>query len=51
MPWAVTGVKDAVDDEGQIIPQQLNESAMIATLWAEVKALRMRVHQLEEDLK
>lgn len=47
MPWAVTGEKDAVNDKGAPIIQQLNESAMMATLWAEVKSLRARLAKLE----
>lgn len=45
-PWAVMGEKDDVDDEGGIIPQQLDLMALIPTLWAEVQSLRKRVKAL-----
>ena len=46
-PWAVNGEKDAVDDKGEIAPQGLDASTLVAVLWAEVKNLRVRVAALE----
>lgn len=45
--WAVTGEKDAVNMIGMIIPQQLDEGQLIATMWAELRSLRKRVADLE----
>lgn len=54
VPDAVTGDKDAVDDEGQIIPQQLDASRLVPLLTAalqqalaELDALKARVAALE----
>ena len=46
-PWAVTGEKDAVDDEGAIKPQMADASKLVALLWAEIQNLRSRVATLE----
>jgi hypothetical protein len=46
-PWAVTGEKDATDEDNKIIPQQVDAGALIPILWAQIQALRARVSQLE----
>lgn len=46
-PYAVTGAKDAVNDDGSIIPQMVDNSKLVPALWAELKALRKRVADLE----
>lgn len=46
-PWAVTGDKDAVDASGEPIYQMVDHSALVASLWAEIQALRQRVQNLE----
>lgn len=45
--WAVTGKKDAVDEDGAIIPQQLDASKLIPLLTAAVQELAHRVADLE----
>jgi len=45
--WAVHGTKDAVGENGKIIPQGFDTGALISVLWAEVQALRKRVKALE----
>lgn len=43
-PFAVTGEKDAIDEEGTPILQQLGSSdPLVAILWAEVRDLRRRL--------
>lgn len=46
-PYAVTGTKDAVDAAGKPVLQQLDVSALVPLLIAEVQALRARVAALE----
>ena len=46
-PWCVTGEKDAVDENGQIMPQQVGLIDLVPALIAEIQALRRRVAQLE----
>lgn len=46
-PWAVTGEKDAVNEKGEPVMQQVDHQVLIPALWAEVKSLRARVAQLE----
>jgi len=46
-PWAVTGEKDAVDSDGGIISQQVDNSQLIPVLWAEIQNLRQRIAALE----
>ena len=41
-PYAVTGEKDAVDADGHAIMQQIDVSALVPLLVAELKALRQR---------
>jgi hypothetical protein len=45
--YAHTGEKDAVDAEGKPIYQQIDTSALIPVLWAEIQSLRQRVAALE----
>lgn len=45
--YAHTGVKDAVDDEGNPVFQQMDASALVPILWAEVQSLRARLNILE----
>lgn len=45
--YAHTGKKDAVDENGNPVFQQLDVSALVPVLWAEVQQLRARVAQLE----
>ena len=47
IPHAVTGDADAVDDAGRIVPQQLDESALVPYLVAAVQSLAARVEALE----
>lgn len=47
MPYAVTGEKDAVDDEGKPIYQQMDHSSIVPLLLAEIKSLRARLDALE----
>jgi hypothetical protein len=46
-PYAVTGEKDAVDENGDPVFQQMNLSAFVPLLIAEIQSLRARVAQLE----
>ena len=45
--YARTGEKDAVDAEGNPVYQQMDASALVPVLWAELQSLRARVAQLE----
>jgi hypothetical protein len=45
--YAHTGVKDAVDKDGKPVYQQMDASALIPVMWAELQSLRARVAQLE----
>lgn len=47
-PYAVTGERGAVDDDGNIVPQMLDASALIALLTAAVQHLAGRVAELEQ---
>jgi hypothetical protein len=46
-PYAVTGEKDAVNDSGDPIFQQMDVSSLVPLLIAEIQSLRQRVAQLE----
>jgi hypothetical protein len=46
-PYAVTGEKDAVNDDGTPKYQQMDVSALVPLLLAEIQSLRARVAQLE----
>ena len=49
-PWAVTGEKDGLDEEGRIAPQSVDYAGMVPMLIAEIQALRRRVATLEARL-
>lgn len=46
--YAHTGVKDAVDADGKPVYQQMDASALVPVMWAEIQSLRARVAQLEQ---
>ena len=50
VPEAVTGERDAVDGEGEIVPQQLDHSKLVPILVAAVQELTAKVQRLEADL-
>jgi hypothetical protein len=41
--YAHTGEKDAVDDDGKPVYQQMDASALIPVMWAEIQSLRARL--------
>jgi hypothetical protein len=41
--YAHTGVKDAVDADGKPVYQQMDASALIPVMWAEIQSLRKRL--------
>ena len=45
--YAHTGVKDAVDADGNPVYQQMDASALIPVMWAEIQSLRKRLTALE----
>lgn len=45
---AVTGEKDAVDEDGNIIPQQIDQSKLVPLITAAVQELKARVEMLEQ---
>jgi hypothetical protein len=47
IPNAVSGVKDALDEDGRIKPQGIDTSFIVATLTAAIQELTARVAQLE----
>jgi hypothetical protein len=47
--YAHTGIKDAVDKDGKPVYQQMDASALIPVMWAEIQSLRARVLQLETN--
>jgi len=47
--YARTGEKDAVDADGKPVYQQMDASALIPVMWAEIQSLRVRVAQLETN--
>lgn len=49
VPYAVTGQKDAVDDEGNIRPQQVDYSKLTGLLVGAVQELSARVKELENN--
>lgn len=49
LPYAVTGEKDAVDDEGNIRPQQVDYSKLTGLLVGAVQELSARVKELENN--
>ena len=46
-PYCVTGQPNAVDEKGKPIYQQLDYSALVPLLLAEIQSLRARVAALE----
>ena len=47
LPYAVTGEKDAVDEEGKIRPQQVDYSKLIGLLVGAIQELSARITELE----
>jgi hypothetical protein len=47
--YAHTGEKDAVDADGNPVYQQMDASALVPVMWAEIQSLRQRVAQLESN--
>lgn len=47
VPYAVTGEKDAVDEKGNIKPQQVDYSKLVAVLVGAIQELSARVKELE----
>ena len=45
--YAHTGEKDAVDKDGKPVYQQMDTSALIPVMWAEIQSLRKRLAALE----
>jgi len=45
--YAHTGEKDAVDNDGKPVYQQMDASALIPVMWAEIQSLRKRLAVLE----
>ena len=45
--YAHTGEKDAVDKDGNPVYQQMDASALIPVMWAEIQSLRKRISTLE----
>jgi hypothetical protein len=41
--YAHTGEKDAVDADGNPVYQQMDASALIPVMWAEIQSLRQRL--------
>lgn len=50
IPYAVVGAKDAVDDEGGILPQSVDVSKLVPLLVAAVQELASKVSRLERRL-
>ena len=47
--YAHTGEKDAVDADGKPVYQQMDASALVPVLWAEIQSLRARVAAIESN--
>jgi hypothetical protein len=47
--YAHTGEKDAVDADGKPVYQQMDASALVPVMWAEIQSLRARVAALESN--
>ena len=45
--YAHTGEKDAVDADGNPVYQQMDASALVPVMWAEIQSLRQRLAALE----
>ena len=50
VPEAVNGVKDAVDENGNIIPQGIDQSKLVPLLVAAVKELKAEVESLRNQI-
>jgi len=50
VPEAITGEKDAVDENGKIIPQAIDQAKLVPLLVGAVQELTARVEQLEAQL-
>ena len=48
MPYAVTGKKDAINEDGTINTQQIDPSKMIALLTASLQDALKRIENLEK---
>ncbi len=46
--YAHTGEKDAVDADGKPVYQQMDTSALVPVMWAEIQSLRKRLTALEQ---
>jgi hypothetical protein len=51
IPEAVSGEKDAVDENGEIKPQGIDQSRIVATLTAAIQELNAKVTELEAKVK
>ena len=47
MPEAITGEKDAVDSDGKIIPQGIDQSKLVPLLVKTIQELEARIAVLE----
>ena len=47
VPEAITGSKDAIDEEGNIIPQSIDQSKLVPLLVGAIKELTARIEALE----
>ena len=47
VPWTVSGEKDAVNDDGEIIPQMMGTNSLIPIMWQELRDMRKRIKDLE----
>ena len=50
IPEAVTGEKDAVDDEGNLVYQGIDPSKIVATLTAAIQELKAELDQLKSQI-
>jgi len=50
IPQAVTRDKDEVDEDGEIVPQQLDQSQLVPVLTAALKSAIARIEELETRL-
>lgn len=49
-PFAVTGEKDAVNEDGSIKPQSIDVSFLVPTLWAAIQEQQAQIEQLKADV-
>ena len=47
-PYSVTGEKDAVDEKGNPVFQQMDHQSYVPLILAELQSLRARVKELEK---